>query len=422
MEKVKILPTLAIKGHTTRGKEIIEILEMLGGDNLYNKKGDNEIFCYYITHGTNRINHDLYVDCKNNEAFYVISLEDFLNKYPYKIGDEVMVVNKHLNAKGIIKSLYWYPRENIIRYEVDLSIYVQFCEVNELKPYKGRNLTALAIRGHETRGKEVIEILEMLGGKNSYHFKGDEDKWFVLDGSIKRSDILFDEKGFTLEEFFAKFPYKVGDRVKSVYGSYGKVYAMKWIDDEIQYRLNFGCHTSGWYAVNELQPYKEKIVEEKLEQITLDIPNGYEFFRVDDDNKVVLTKKYIQYPKNYEDCCKVLGISYRTQLSYTNPDVERGNTYLTKEKQLLDIFMKLRICCNAYWKIAGEQMGLGKPWEPDWSSFSEGSYPTITKCIGKIIKTSIYTNDCLLAFPTEEMRDAFYENFKKEIEECKELL
>jgi hypothetical protein len=48
MEKVKILPTLAIKGHTTRGKEIIEILEMLGGDNLYNKKGDNEIFCYYI--------------------------------------------------------------------------------------------------------------------------------------------------------------------------------------------------------------------------------------------------------------------------------------------------------------------------------------------------------------------------------------
>ena len=30
--------------------------------------------------------------------------------------------------------------------------------------------------------------------------------------------------------------------------------------------------------------------------------------------------------------------------------------------------------------------------------------------------------DCILTFPTEEMRDAFYENFKSEIELCKELL
>ena len=33
-----------------------------------------------------------------------------------------------------------------------------------------------------------------------------------------------------------------------------------------------------------------------------------------------------------------------------------------------------------------------------------------------------YTHDCPFAFPTEEMRDAFYENFKDLIEQCKELL
>lgn len=30
----------------------------------------------------------------------------------------------------------------------------------------------LAIKGHPTRGKEVIEILEMLGGKNPYNYRG----------------------------------------------------------------------------------------------------------------------------------------------------------------------------------------------------------------------------------------------------------
>ena len=47
---------------------------------------------------------------------------------------------------------------------------------------------------------------------------------------------------------------------------------------------------------------------------------------------------------------------------------------------------------------------------------------------GDINTNKIYCQDSrilfnhLLVFPTEEMRDAFYENFKKEIEECKELL
>lgn len=33
-------------------------------------------------------------------------------------------------------------------------------------------MARLAIRGHETRGKEVIELLEMLGGKNDNHCCG----------------------------------------------------------------------------------------------------------------------------------------------------------------------------------------------------------------------------------------------------------
>ena len=67
-------------------------------------------------------------------------------------------------------------------------------------------------------------------------------------------------------------------------------------------------------------------------------------------------------------------------------------------------------------------MGLDDPWEPDWGNPDHDSYPTITRCGGKIIRTTIYTHDCPLSFPTEEMRDAFYENFKELIKSCKELL
>ena len=66
-------------------------------------------------------------------------------------------------------------------------------------------------------------------------------------------------------------------------------------------------------------------------------------------------------------------------------------------------------------------MGLGKPWEPDWSTEDEIKY------VIEVYRNNVRTNsqgysNTILAFPTAEMRDAFYENFKDLIEQCKELL
>lgn len=122
------------------------------------------------------------------------------------------------------------------------------------------------------------------------------------------------------------------------------------------------------------------------------------------DGKTYAVRKKSVFPKTYDECCQYLGCDDR---------LSTGKLVLLK--QLIN-------ARNAYWKIAGEQMGLGKPWEPDWSNFNDDSYPTITKCNNRIIKTSIYTHDCILAFPTEELRNIFYENFKDLMEQCKELL
>jgi hypothetical protein len=99
------------------------------------------------------------------------------------------------------------------------------------------------------------------------------------------------------------------------------------------------------------------------------------------------------------------------------------NDYPNEVKILnvLDDLRRLLICRDAYWKIAGEEMGLGKPWEPDWENDEIVKYCIIADS-GIISKQNFRNCQFILAFPTAEMRDEFYEAFRKEIEICKELL
>ena len=120
------------------------------------------------------------------------------------------------------------------------------------------------------------------------------------------------------------------------------------------------------------------------------------------ERELILTPEKPEYPKNLLDCENVL------------------NGVRNDRKKLLHKFNELLICRDAYWKIAGEEMGLGKPWEPNDADYITGRY-----CIfvhqGNII-CSTPAEDCPFTFPTEEMRDAFYEYFKELIESVKELL
>ena len=145
------------------------------------------------------------------------------------------------------------------------------------------------------------------------------------------------------------------------------------------------------------------------------LPDGY-IFKDENGNvinttKIVLEKKKKEYPKTYEECCKVLGVS--VLFDFTNL------TY--KEADLYEAFICLIRCRDAYWKIAGEEMGLGKPWEPDWKSIDQEKYCIYTNS-NNIKKVVCFFTNAIIAFPTEEMRDAFYDNFKELIENCKELL
>ena len=143
-------------------------------------------------------------------------------------------------------------------------------------------------------------------------------------------------------------------------------------------------------------------------------PKGYTILMAtSNSNKLIVeyVKNKSQYPKTFKECCDLLETD-RTSI------LRPGYKY----KQFIE-FQELLICRDAYWKIAGEEMGLSEPWKP--SANDEGKthslyYNRYTDSLDKC--EGLFESNAILAFPTEEMRDAFYENFKDLIDKCKELL
>ena len=322
----------------------------------------------------------------------------------------------------------------------------------------------LAIKGHPTRGKEVIELLEMLGGvnvdshkghfpdewKSSYYIYGDNTIQFARDEFLLKLNFVI----FTLEEFLEKFPFKVGDKVyikvdpnANCLGSekiYGEIESAMWVEKfgHVVYKLK---DYSGIFYREELHPHEEEVSMEDnkvkgyctkapekcnetkkiawfkfwdndfADKVELDL-NDREL--IQENGKWFVVKKKPIYPKTYAECCEVL--DYCGDYFLTTYDNNGNPSIISNILNSINILTKLLICRDAYWKIAGEEMGLGKPWEPDWNEETD-KFTISNKC------NKIYLNNTawyaeVLSFPTEEMRDTFFKNFKDLIKLCKELL
>ena len=305
----------------------------------------------------------------------------------------------------------------------------------------------IAIKGHSTRGDEVINILERFGAKNNYKLTGDANHaYYVIENNeIKCGSVIFGDEPyafFTVEEFLRKYPYSINDKVvvlatKKVVTIEG----MSWRNGcEVIYET---CHNDdcvAFYSVDELQPYEElsfgecieKTINECLfggDEETMEgvyayneincyhkdfgdkvrIRLGPDFEIKIEDDITYIVKKQSQYPKTYVECCEII---------HSDPSFY-VDTHLYSDK--LESLYKLLICRNAYWKIYGEQMGLGKPWKPDWTNNHQKKW-IINFYQGEINFTTGPNVHFVLAFPSDEICDYFYNNFKDLINQCKELL
>lgn len=322
---------LAIKGHATRGEEVIETLAMVGGSNAFGNTGDNPLEVYWIS--------DMYknfIICSNAKKVrncIIFSLEEFLEKFPYKVGDEVIAYAEGCLAKFTIQDIRWNSELDKVEYKIcsswiDASLIMQ-------------------------RYKEM-----------------EENFGECIEKTVQ--EYLFGKKETTGERKYADLRLDVDQ------------------DDKLA--------TEATIDGDKITPPENYLIG----KIT----------KVDNGMLVEFVKKQSKYPKTYEECYKVLQIP--KDESYIDIDVPLSYN------KTLKVFTQLLICRDAYWKIAGEEMGLGKPWAPDWNQNTEKYVIYPYQYLFSIDKEN-YRNT-ILAFPTKEMQDAFYENFKDLIEACKEFL
>ena len=235
-----------------------------------------------------------------------------------------------------------------------LDEFIDLVQVNQnnMLPIGGDIIMKLGIKGHKTRGDEVVKILEMLGGNNCYNLTGIYDnKFYYIRKKFKNitnSYIGPDEiKGyeiFSLDEFLEKYPYKVGDKVNiyvqndDIEGWFdtevAEITSMRWNCDrcEVAYRMKeqtrefYKSEIKGkvddneenlFHTTNEYEEIVEKSFQGGYEKCKLDIqlndyelPDGYHFTdengNVIDAKKILLVKNSPSYPKTYEECCEVL--------------------------------------------------------------------------------------------------------------------
>ena len=309
-------------------------------------------------------------------------------------------------------------------------------------------MSRLTIKGDKKYYKEIIKLLKSLGGRdkdNIYNIGKNNFNETCLYAIRDFDKVIIgtypskDDVTYTYEEFENKYPYKVGDKVRTIYGRTGIINALIWSkrDNCIKYELEADCDSL--YYANELvlseeektfPPYMDYDIKSTKEQETIEEPkelligftkddegdwilNTHKDYEIKEvDGKFKLIKKQPKYPKTYEECCNVLNLG------------EDGRLYIKGyNASLIQSLQKLIICRDAYWKIAGEELGLDKPWEPDYLNPTNEMSHFIFCTVTTIEKgQSLYPSNKVIIFPTEEMRDIFYENFKDLIEQCKELL
>ena len=349
---------LAIKSHSTRGKEVIELLEMMGGVNWMGSLGNTVNRIYYI-YESKSISYDD-ISLKLIDEYEIFTLEEFWEKYPYKVGDKVQVLKS--GKVFTIGNMIWDDEVcNIYYYNTDD---IEYYNAEELKLYKETDTVKPVTDKSERTHEDVIFDSVIWHLRNSVN----NGKQYLSGGDC--------------EAYFRELVKKV------------KVNDME------------SCKCPEYEDIKKVA-YLSINDKDYADEIEVNLGDDYEYkFEM---NRLYILKKKLKYPKTYEECC------YKTNFKGGFKEM-----LLSDDEYSLSIsFIKLKRCRDAYWKIAGEQMGLDKPWEPTIQDTIWG----ITRSKDEVEKYSChYGKTNLLEFPTAEMRDALFKNFKDLIEQCKELL
>ena len=261
-----------------------------------------------------------------------------------------------------------------------------------------RNNMKIAIQGHLTRGKEVIQILESLGGKNTEGLKGIYETFYYIDdkneiGDDHKKYFPSTYKFYTLEEFEKEFPFKVGDRVISTTTNFiGTITKLK----ESGYYIKYDNGNVAFTPGQNLKLYKE-MKEER--NITLTLDKAKEWYNKGGELKEIALQAFSEkelnpLPRSWEEFCKqgnpIASWRYNIPIKY-------------------ETLFKLEQLRNCWWGN----------WKPTWDGSTK--YAIKRNCNEiSIIRT--YNTSSFLVFPTREMAEEFLECYKDLIEKAGDLI
>lgn len=178
----------------------------------------------------------------------------------------------------------------------------------------------IAIKGDPIRGEEVIQILESLGGRNTFNYNGDyiRTAYFIgMDYSIYGFCTDSPKVGFkvyTLEEFETQFPFKIGDLCIYSNDIIGedivvKILGMTIENDYIMYEVGHKDITekhSYIYRKREtLKPYKEM----NTRNVTLTLEKAKEWYKKGGKLKEIALQAFTEkelnpLPRSWEGFCE----------------------------------------------------------------------------------------------------------------------
>ena len=381
---------LAIKGDENRGMTLADIFISLGGNDMTTRSFSDDTQYFYIDEEGDILNQDaITVDPKHFDKY---TIDGFLFNFPYRINDFVKLQENGNDVQ--VTNMYWNGTQVI--YEVQ--------EDNGKFHY---NLTTLDLCPMVDNSSNVEDGNEMEKvDDEQFYFVRRPDNMVEYSGNLP-SDCNLEvikqkHKIFKTKEEAEEYQKIVG--IPSNIEKLNKLFKEAGLDITYGYSTENKVESTGYMQMGKTVAviFNDANYEDEVELQLGD----YEI--VVRDGRTFAVKKKPVYPKDYEEC-------------YDEDNTELHFIYVDKdERDLYESFIQLIRCRNAYWKIAGEQIGLGKPWEPDWDSGAPVYCISVSRNI--IGKGKWYTDNKILAFPTTEMRDAFYDNFKDLIEKCKELL
>ena len=279
----------------------------------------------------------------------------------------------------------------------------------------------IAIQGHPFRGKEVIQILESLGGKNTEKLEGTYKTFYYIDNKGEIGDDHRDNfppiyKLYTLDEFESEFPFKVGDIVAlNGINKPHKIVALEFYVSKLCYKLDNGFH----FSPRALTTYGE-MKEER--NITLTLDKAQEWYKKGGDLKQVALQAFSEkelnpLPKSWEE----FATNHARMGYYISSD---GKPLMCAASGKLSSPHVCPSKKSAEAHLAMIQLEqLRNCWWNDW----EPKYDCGTKYIIKWDKDDLIVATsgrirAFLIFPTREMAEEFLECFRNLIEQAGDLI